>query len=381
MAPGLAKRAGGLFFEAVGLKNGPRVIFFEGLALDRQGLGCKTDGGRPARWGSWVGRMRAQTRLIARYIFITITSFLHRHQAMKLHPEQPRTGNEAVDRLVAHLFAHLESDPGNRYGQREVPDELREQIVAADAPMTQALLAILADRELSWEDAPGEGWIVILAPRLLAARGDEAAIEPMIELLSECHWETWLYGELISALQIFGKAAFGPTLRALEAAEASGEDPEDEQGFRGGLLEVLINVGVHDDRVYERLLTELHEDIELGASHLGTYGDERALEPLSRVFDGETVDESGGLGANQHVLELSDAIRRLGGSLSDAQRAKVRRADRMREESRGRPQPVFGAPGVQESGSYTKSPREDIGRNAPCPCGSGKKYKRCCLRR
>ena len=23
--------------------------------------------------------------------------------------------------------------------------------------------------------------------------------------------------------------------------------------------------------------------------------------------------------------------------------------------------------------------REDIGRNDPCPCGSGKKYKRCCL--
>lgn len=24
---------------------------------------------------------------------------------------------------------------------------------------------------------------------------------------------------------------------------------------------------------------------------------------------------------------------------------------------------------------------EDIGRNAPCPCGSGLKYKRCCLRK
>ncbi|MBT8043902.1 MAG: SEC-C domain-containing protein, partial [Verrucomicrobiae bacterium] len=22
---------------------------------------------------------------------------------------------------------------------------------------------------------------------------------------------------------------------------------------------------------------------------------------------------------------------------------------------------------------------ESVGRNAPCPCGSGKKYKRCCL--
>jgi preprotein translocase subunit SecA len=25
--------------------------------------------------------------------------------------------------------------------------------------------------------------------------------------------------------------------------------------------------------------------------------------------------------------------------------------------------------------------QERIGRNDPCPCGSGKKYKNCCLRR
>jgi uncharacterized protein YecA (UPF0149 family) len=25
-----------------------------------------------------------------------------------------------------------------------------------------------------------------------------------------------------------------------------------------------------------------------------------------------------------------------------------------------------------------KEPERGIGRNAPCPCGSGKKYKKCC---
>lgn len=25
------------------------------------------------------------------------------------------------------------------------------------------------------------------------------------------------------------------------------------------------------------------------------------------------------------------------------------------------------------------TPRNDLGRNDPCPCGSGKKYKKCCL--
>jgi len=30
----------------------------------------------------------------------------------------------------------------------------------------------------------------------------------------------------------------------------------------------------------------------------------------------------------------------------------------------------------KRSGSITPSP--PVGRNAPCPCGSGKKYKKCC---
>ena len=31
--------------------------------------------------------------------------------------------------------------------------------------------------------------------------------------------------------------------------------------------------------------------------------------------------------------------------------------------------------------STSKTERRKIGRNEPCPCGSGKKYKKCCLGR
>ncbi|MBW2659675.1 MAG: SEC-C domain-containing protein, partial [Deltaproteobacteria bacterium] len=40
-----------------------------------------------------------------------------------------------------------------------------------------------------------------------------------------------------------------------------------------------------------------------------------------------------------------------------------------------------GAAGVDDKGQMTvKRDGEKIGRNAPCPCGSGKKYKKCCGR-
>ena len=33
---------------------------------------------------------------------------------------------------------------------------------------------------------------------------------------------------------------------------------------------------------------------------------------------------------------------------------------------------------IEKKGESVKVTHEKIGRNAPCPCGSGKKYKRCC---
>lgn len=51
-------------------------------------------------------------------------------------------------------------------------------------------------------------------------------------------------------------------------------------------------------------------------------------------------------------------------------------------ETRTTPRPHFGFYGVSEvlqhSAPVRKS-KKKIGRNDPCPCGSGKKYKKCCL--
>jgi uncharacterized protein YecA (UPF0149 family) len=38
------------------------------------------------------------------------------------------------------------------------------------------------------------------------------------------------------------------------------------------------------------------------------------------------------------------------------------------------PQPLSN----QQSAKRNAVPKPAVGRNSPCPCGSGKKYKRCC---
>jgi uncharacterized protein YecA (UPF0149 family) len=34
---------------------------------------------------------------------------------------------------------------------------------------------------------------------------------------------------------------------------------------------------------------------------------------------------------------------------------------------------------IEASETIRNEPRQHVGRNDPCPCGSGKKYKKCCL--
>jgi len=36
------------------------------------------------------------------------------------------------------------------------------------------------------------------------------------------------------------------------------------------------------------------------------------------------------------------------------------------------------SPAGDESSPLAKTDEEKVGRNDPCPCGSGKKYKKCC---
>lgn len=50
------------------------------------------------------------------------------------------------------------------------------------------------------------------------------------------------------------------------------------------------------------------------------------------------------------------------------------------EESQARRKQFNDEPSLRISeGAPLRNPRRDIGRNDPCPCGSGKKFKKCCL--
>jgi preprotein translocase subunit SecA len=51
-----------------------------------------------------------------------------------------------------------------------------------------------------------------------------------------------------------------------------------------------------------------------------------------------------------------------------------------RKESRPNLAEPFRAAAVRHDAGPGVRSKPKVGRNAPCPCGSGKKYKRCCGR-
>jgi hypothetical protein len=191
-----------------------------------------------------------------------------------------------------------------------------------------------------------------------------------------------LYSGLITALSAFGKPVAGPALARLDPPP----DNEIQEAFYGASREILARSGVQEDRIYNALMDAFDDDPDYAAGYLSMYGDPRAIEPMSDRLDEVTVGaRETSLMGNQVVIELADAIVELGGTLTLQQRDKLNQVRQSRERARRQFQGLFersrdghSRPGDEKT--YRKSAREELGRNDPCWCGSGRKYKRCHLR-
>jgi SEC-C motif-containing protein len=252
---------------------------------------------------------------------------------------------------------------------RELHPALKRRILELGDRTIPPLLVVLEDEDLQMAEAPGEGWAPIHAVALLGELRAQEAIGPMVYLLPQLDPQDALYSEVIQALPALGPGVVKPALERLVA--------EDTHDGRIGLSEVLIKLGARDERLFEILLQFLKEETDIGAGFLANYGDPRALEPLRETFDEFEFETQESPLVNQALIELREAIQRLGGELTSAQQAKFEQGMAMREPWRkwlleaakeGRQPP--GAEGQAEKPS----------RNDPCWCGSGKKYKKCHLR-
>jgi hypothetical protein len=234
-----------------------------------------------------------------------------------------------------------------------LPPPLREAILAHGGAAVAPLLAIFRDESLTEKDDPGEGWAPIHAVGLLADLKDPAAIEPMLDMLEETDWDLIIHDRIVIRLPDFGRMALEPLLARIDETE--------DDARHSTLCSILSELGVKDERAFQALCDAFESDVILGASSLAQYGDPRGLPMIGDAI--EEFDIRWDSPAPVYGLEdLVEAYESLSAApLPFALRAH---ADAIRERFESAHRPARS---------------NKIGRNEPCPCGSGKKYKRCCI--
>lgn len=197
-----------------------------------------------------------------------------------------------------------------------------------------------------------ETWSCLFALEALQGIRSPKSLPFLVEFIRRTdesdYWETG--EEAMRALTAIGEPAVEPLLREVKA------DFEKRRFFVylvGALTEIK------DDRVYA-FMAETIEDyladakkyrgwfnLELFVGDFGVQGKKEALPLLKKLL---------ALDLSEHErIEVVDAIKYLGDS-----EGYERETRKWLEEIK----PIFTIP--------------KVGRNDPCPCGSGKKYKKCC---
>jgi HEAT repeat protein len=259
----------------------------------------------------------------------------------------------------------------------EMPTDVREELVRHGTDAVEPVLRLVEDRSFWSFEAPGKGWAPVHAAEVLCEVADPRVVDPLLEALAESESGDCLHEVLMRSLPKLGE-------NLVESALAAYHDTEDDD-YRFVLVVLLSELGVRDRRIFDVLVAGVRRNPDRCADALATYGDEAGLPVLHEVLDSFELRESPNPFANHALIELRAAIESLGGVLTEEQQRKCIAGRKHAEQNMHNlsalfpsPQPVTPVrdPHVPRTEPVGRS-KSKLGRNAPCWCGSGKKYKKC----
>jgi len=218
-----------------------------------------------------------------------------------------------------------------------------------------------------------EVWAPLHAWRALARLRAVEAARPLVLLLEQLPHDDWIPEELPTVFAMIGPAAI-PTLEAFLGDDGVEEEcrisvprcleyiAKDHPGERDACVGVLV-------RQLEKFETNGPTLNAFLISGLIDLDATEAIDPIRLAFSRDRVDLS--VAGDIEEVEIEMGLR----------------------THRSTPRPRFGPLArLLESGGLADHDIDDppfayppprraakVGRNDPCPCGSGKKYKKCCL--
>ena len=267
----------------------------------------------------------------------------------------------------------------------DVDRSLAEELVGRGGAVIPYLAQIL-DGDEYWsidEKTLGRGWAPISALHLLAAIADPDGLEPILRVLHRRPDDLgdWLTEDIPSILACFGLAAVDPVKEIVSnryldvyvrvvASRALSLIAREHPDCKDGIIDF-----------FHKILVREKEDktfLSFCVGDLAEIKDPSSKPIIRSLFDGGRIDEE--------IITWScikDIYHTWGDDLL------ARKEDPMSffsPENLNYLRKIDEAPsehGTQstEPWSALEEPERRVGRNDPCPCGSGKKYKKCCLPR
>jgi hypothetical protein len=220
------------------------------------------------------------------------------------------------------------------------------------------LIDLVADDSL--HNAPSksnEVWVPLHAWRAIGQLAGPRAIEPLIGVFDSLCEDDWALAELPVVVAMLGPNAIRPLAEFLHdrsheefarvmAVSALEEIAKRQPLFRDQVVSIITDYLDNEDPSAQGLNGSV-------VNSLLTLNATESIDVLRRLYERGTVDLFACGDIEEVEIELGFRV------------------------ERSTPAPnlldLYRQPGKRQAR------REKIGRNDPCPCGSGKKYKKCCL--
>ena len=216
-------------------------------------------------------------------------------------------------------------------------------------------------------------WAPIHAWRALAQLKAEGAAQPLVQLFDELGHSDWLVEEFPIVFSMIGCS----TVPVLEEFLADNNvDPEHRVSIPGCLQQIAEDHPSCRQDCIDALI-RLLEKYETNADFLNGFliaalGELKAVDAIAIIREAYALN----------CVDIS-----IVGDLEEAEILIGVRESRATPPPRYRHFPSHSRPEAEDFDRLLKNVaapvasqrRVKIGRNEPCPCGSGKKYKKCCL--
>lgn len=283
----------------------------------------------------------------------------------------------------------------------EHAQELIKRSEDAAAPLRE----ILANEDYWYEGAGGNYWIVVHALNILGAMRDEQALPLMIEMVQHAYFANHDGAVEVfpAALEQFGAMAVEPFINYINEYRGAYRDNPDFGNSRWIISSALTRIALKDEAIRPRItdfIYGLFEDpqeddrilLSFAAGHPIALDKEprkeRGLQAVRAAYERGTISKEINGSFKEFTQRVKDRdpnlFQELKSSVFDFYKPEeIRKRQKARAEKQE--EKLYWPAGEQVApAGYAASivgglqRTEKVGRNDPCPCGSGKKYKKCC---